>query len=195
MKEILLLFSFTLIASPVYAADYNVYYSRCNIRVLTEFGQNEISWKNWLAASVEIPAGTLLTTKKETVERDGLLVSGLIYKTPENNEYRTPDEPQEKYIQKEPLDLSTLSPEFQKAIKNAEPAIGMTKEQVFTALCAPAYVMRGIMKVDVQKTEQLSLDEIKQYDFWVYQRKKLGKKFVVEFNAAGLAEKIYWKFL
>ncbi len=194
MKKIFLLFSL-IIAAPLYAADDNVYYARCNIRVLTEFGQNKISWNNWLASSVEIPAGTPLTTKKEKVVRDGLIVSGMIYETPENKRYTTPDEPQEKYIQKEPLDLSTLSPEFQKAIKNAEPAMGMTKEQVFTAMCAPAYVMRGIMKVDVKKTEQLGLGEIKQYDFWVYQRKKLGKKFVVEFNEDGLAGKIYWKLL
>ncbi|MBI5234626.1 MAG: hypothetical protein HY886_00030 [Deltaproteobacteria bacterium] len=194
MKKIFLLLSLIL-ATPLAAADDNVYYARCNIRVLTGFGQNKISWNNWLASSVAIPAGTPLTTKKERVERDGLYVSEMIFETSENKRYTMPDEPQEKYIRKEPLDLSTLSPEFKKAVKNAEPAIGMTKEQVFTAMCAPAYVMAGIMKVDARKTEQLGLDEIKQYDFWVYQRKKLGKKFVVEFNEDVLAGKIYWKLL
>lgn len=183
MKKILLLFLLIPAASPLYAADDDIYYASCNIRVLRAFGQSEISWKNWLAASVEIPAGT-----RVLMENGSVLVVG-------NKKYDMPAEPQEKYIQKNPLDISELPPEFKEAIKNAEPVKGMTKEQVFMTMCAPAYLMRGSMKVDVQKTQQLSLGEMKQYEVWVYQRKRLGKKFVVEFNEAGLAEKIYWKIL
>lgn len=202
MNKIFLLLFFLFITTPLYAADENVYYARCNIRTR---GDKIATYDKWLTDPVGISAGTkIVSVGTETEwesERDSVHELHVAKITLEDGrKFKFPVGPLEKYLQTEPLVLSSLSQELKEAFKNDAPIIGMTKDQVFIALCAPNYVgnkkkesiLRRSERV-VTITEKLTIEDMKGFDLWVYQRTRSGKKFWVQFNDHGVSENMFWE--
>jgi len=189
-------FLLTLIASPLYAADGSAYYARCNIR---DHG-DEISKDNWLADPIGIPAGAKITVKGVGVlvrDFNGVEMTERVLKAvlEDGRNFKISTDLQDKYLQKEPLILTSVSQDIQDGFKKGEVVVGMTKEHVWITLCNPAYVIKGMVTRIVTSAEKLTLDDIKGFDLWVYKRKRIGKKFWVQFSDKGVVEKVYWGVL
>lgn len=168
--------------SPLYAADEAFYYAKCNLRA----HWHNVSAENWLGYEVGIPAGAKITSTTG---------STLNFVTDSGEAFEFPSGPHDKYLQSEPLDLVAMPQDVQLAIKSGEPVAGITKEQVLISLCAPAYVLKGLVTREVTETEKLTLDEVKAFDLWVYRRKRIGKKLWIQFDDKGAVEKIFWGVL
>lgn len=192
MKTLLILMTTLLLPAVALAEETKVLYARCNIRLHDE----KITQENWLADPVGISAGTkIISAKREKGEEFTFRIT-----LEDGRKFKMPEEWAGKYIQDNLPALDVLPPEFKYAVKNAEPAIGMTKEQVSFSMCVPAYTLiaaNPVMKRadGMEKTEGMPLAEIMKKPFWVYQRKRFGKKLVVEFGEDGLVKKVFWWML
>lgn len=145
------------------------YFARCNLKILKG---NYITWVNWQSAPTFIPVGTPLR-----IESNGEKVTIKELKT---GRYYTLDVGAkgniylEKFITKNPVDITQFPDKIQNHIKNAVARIGMSKEQVYYAMGPPAWAD--------EKTNLLSYEDIMDCDLWVYKRRRFGKNIGVAFD-------------
>ncbi len=113
-------------------AQEDVYYARCNLKVLKG---NEITWINWQAAPTFIPVGTKLR-----VTRTGSNAS--LVNVEANTTYSLEigadgDAFLEKFVTRHPVDIERFPEEIRANIQEAIAKVGMTKEQVYIAMAHP----------------------------------------------------------
>ena len=190
-------------AAPGNSADEELtYYARCNIRVF----DGAIWWENWLASDTFIPAGTRLGVSlyKDYGFGDSSepVSAAFIIDKRTGKKYSLKSGAQksnfiEKNLSKEPVEAG---PAFADTIKKEEVAVGMSKEQVYAAMCLPPYVLGSYSGtkgyIGVTKTDKSGFGDIMAANYWVYLRKKLGKRLIIEFDeASGSVKDVYWKVL
>jgi len=152
----------------------DLYYARCNLKVLDD---NSISWINWQATSSFVKAGARLN-----VLRDGHDIS--IVEVDSGRAYRLEpgsdrEEVLEKFVTRTPLDLSGYDAAVQKNIRLAVGKVGMTKEQVYMAMGPPAKIGTAVY---FRWTRELTLAECMEPDVWTYFRKKGGVNITFYFD-------------
>lgn len=184
------------------AAEETTYYARCNIRVF----DGAIWWENWLASDSFIPAGTQLGVSfdKDYGFGDGSEPASVpvIIDKRTGKKYSLRSEAKksnfiEKNLSREPVEVGNA---FADTIKKEEVAVGMSKEQVYAAMCLPPYVLGAYSGTKgfsgVSKTDRTALGDIMAANYWVYLRKKLGKRLIIQFDEAnGTVKDVYWKVL
>jgi hypothetical protein len=156
-------------ASAGYAQE-NVYYARCNLKVLDG---KEITWINWQAAPTFIPVGTKLR-----VTRTGSKASLVNMET--NATYTLDvgadgDAFLEKFVTKTPVRIADFPADVQENIRNAVAKVGMTKEQVYIAMGPPANLGKT-------RTNTMTYENIMAGELWVYARRRFGKNIGVSFD-------------
>ncbi|OOP57170.1 MAG: hypothetical protein AYP45_05150 [Candidatus Brocadia carolinensis] len=166
---LLLLF---LVSGVVYANEEHIYYARCNLKVLDG---NHITWVNWQSTPSFIPVDTRLK-----VTRSGDNASVVNIET--GSSYTLDigadgDVFLEKFVTKKPININRFSADVQSNIRNAVARIGMTKEEVYTAMGPPTNVLN-----DRSKTKTYA--DIMGADLWVYARRRFGKNIGVAFDPA-----------
>jgi hypothetical protein len=158
------------------AQDTDIYYARCNLKVIKG---NHITWVNWQSTPTYIPVGE----KIRIVDREKFIRGKGIIKleTIEDGKDYTLDIGTygdiflEKFITKENVDISKFPEKVQQNIRNLVAKVGMTKEQVYIAMGPPTKVVDG-------RTNQMTYDVIMDYDLWVYARRRFGKNIGVAFD-------------
>lgn len=168
-----LLFIFPIAMANTGQAEDDAYYARCNLKVLKG---NVITWVNWQASPSMVPAGTLLK-----VTKGGDKATLVDAKT--NTSYSldigaSGDQFLEKFVTKKPVDISKLPANIQEDIKKGIPRNGMTKEQVYIAMCPPGYINGK------DKTDNATYENIISANLWVYERRRFAKRIGVEFDAS-----------
>jgi hypothetical protein len=148
----------------------DVYYAKCNIKVLKD---NSITWVNWQAAPHSIPVGTKLKVTRSGQE-------AVFIREDTGGKYDVDlgadgDVYLEKFVSKKPVNIGKFPQDVQSGIRKGIAKVGMTKEQVYVAMGAPAKILSG-------STERMTLGEIMKSDNWFYARMRFGKKIGVEFN-------------
>jgi hypothetical protein len=161
-----------MFASAGYAQE-NVYYARCNLKVLDG---KEITWINWQAAPTFIPVGTKLR-----VTRTGSKASLVNMET--NATYTLDvgadgDAFLEKFVTKTPVRIAGFPADVQENIRNAVAKVGMTKEQVYIAMGPPANLGKS-------RTNTMTYENIMAGELWVYARRRFGKNIGVSFDPTG----------
>ncbi len=161
-----------LFFAPVGIAQEEVYYARCNLKVLEG---NEITWINWQSSPTFIPAGTKLR-----VTRTGSKASLVNMDT--NATYTLDigadgDAFLEKFVTRQPVDVERLPEDVRANIRSAVAKVGMTKEQVYIAMGPPTNVGKS-------RTNTMTYDNIMAADLWVYARRRFGKNIGVAFDPA-----------
>jgi hypothetical protein len=161
-----------MFASAGYAQE-NVYYARCNLKVLDG---KEITWINWQAAPTFIPVGTKLR-----VTRTGSKASLVNMET--NATYTLDvgadgDAFLEKFVTKTPVRIADFPADVQENIRNAVAKVGMTKEQVYIAMGPPANLGKS-------RTNTMTYENIMAGELWVYARRRFGKNIGVSFDPTG----------
>lgn len=156
--------------SPAGYAQEDVYYARCNLKVLEG---NEITWINWQAAPAFIPVGTRLR-----VTRTGSKASLVSVDT--NVTYTLDigadgEAFLEKFVTKRPVSVAGFPADAQVNIRNAVAKMGMTKEQVYIAMGPPTNVGKS-------RTNTMTYENIMSADLWVYARRRFGKNIGVAFD-------------
>lgn len=169
----------SLAAYPSVAAQTEeAYYARCNIKVLKG---NEINWLNFRAAEKQINLGTGLKVI--------LSADRAIFKDASTGESYRVDlgapgvKFLEKLVVKEPVDIGKIGKNHTNDIRSATIVKGMSKEEVYAAVCAPAFINNDI-------SEQAGYAEVIQADKWVYKTNKFGNNITIEFDKSGLAASI-----
>lgn len=170
---ICLLFVFSIAMTSTGQAEDDIYYARCNLKVLKG---NEITWVNWQSSPYMVPAGTHLKVTKGSGK-----ATLLDAKT--NTSYSLDigapgDQFLEKFVTKKPVDISKLPANIQEDIKKGIPRNGMTKEQVYIAMGPPAYIDGK------NKTDNATYENIMAANMWVYERRKFAKRIGIEFDAS-----------
>jgi len=171
MKKVffIVLFFSLLIANTVYGKD-NIYYARCNLKVLKG---SKITWVNWQSSPSFIPVNTKLRVTKAGDKASVVNVTtGSTYTLDIGAKG---DSFLEKFVTKKPLPIKKFPPEIQANIQNTVARIGMTKEQVYIAMGPPANVTAG-------KTNTMTYEQIIDSDLWVYKRRRFGKNIGVAFD-------------
>lgn len=153
-------------------AQDDVYYARCNLKVIDG---KEITWINWQAAPTFVPVGTKLqvTRKKDTAT----LVDPNTKTTYTLDIGADGDVYLEKFVTKHPVDIAQFSGEVQANIRQAVAKVGMTKEQVYIAMGPPTNVGK-------ERTNKMTYDQIMASNLWVYARRRFGKNIGVAFDPA-----------
>jgi len=172
MKRIYFFFVFIilLIAEPVLSQDADMYYARCNLKVLKG---TYITWVNWQAAPTYVPAGTalrvsmhgskatLVDIKKDMKYDLDIGANG--------NQFL------EKFVSKTMVDLNNFPEDIRENIRQGVARLGMTKEEVYIAMGPPAKVSTG-------KTHNMTFEDIMKHDLWIYSRRRFGKNIGVSFD-------------
>ena len=153
-------------------AQDDVYYARCNLKVLEG---NEITWINWQAAPAFIPVGTKLqvTRTKDTAS----LVNPETKATYTLDIGADGDAYLEKFVTRQPVDEAGFPEEVRENIGKAIAKVGMTKEQVYIAMGPPTNLGKT-------RTSTMTYDQIMASDQWVYARRRFGKNIGVAFDPA-----------
>ena len=149
----------------------NIYYARCNLKVIKG---NHITWVNWQSTPTFIHAGTRLK-----VTRTGNTASVVNIETGSSYTLDIGADGEvflEKFVTKKPLDINQFSADVLNNIKNTVARIGMTKEEVYTAMGPPTNI--GNVRSNTKTYE-----DIMSADLWVYARRRFGKNIGVEFDA------------
>lgn len=174
MNRMLKLFGFAvfafMVAAPAMAEE--IYYSRCNLKVLPK--GNQITWTNWQSTPTFIPVGTKL---KVTVNGDNATFvddKGASYPVDLG---ASGQEFLEKFVTKHDIDVAKAGGKFAGDIKQAVIRVGMTKEQAYMAMCMPAYINGK------NSTEKAAYKEILAANQWIYERKRFAKRIGIEFDA------------
>jgi hypothetical protein len=146
-----------------------VYYARCNLKVIKG---NYITWVNWQSTPIFLPVGT-----EFTIERSGSKAT--LYDVKQGTEYDLDigadgENYLEKFVSKNQVSIKEYSTEIQANIRNTVARIGMTKEQVYIAMGPPAWAG--------EKTYNMTYDEIMAANLWVYKRRRFGKNIGVAFD-------------
>lgn len=166
---ILLLF---LVSGVVYANEENIYYARCNLKVIDG---NHITWVNWQSTPSFIPAGTKLKVTKTGNKASIVNIeTGSSYTLDIGTDG---DVFLEKFVTKKPVDINRFSADVQSNIRNTVARIGMTKEEVYIAMGPPTNV------VNVRSNTKTYAD-IMGADLWIYARRRFGKNIGVAFDPA-----------
>jgi len=153
-------------------AQEDVFYARCNLKVIEG---NEITWINWQAAPTFIPVGT-----KFRVARTGSKASLVNIETKATYTLdigADGDAFLEKFVTKKPMHITNFPADVQANIRNAVAKIGMTKEQVYIAMGPPTNVGKS-------RTNTMTSENIMAADLWVYARRRFGKNIGVAFDPA-----------
>lgn len=162
-----------------YGLAEDVYYSRCNLKVLPK--GNQITWTNWQSTPSFIPVGTKL---KVTVSGNGATFvddKGASYPVDLG---ASGQEFLEKFVTKHDIDAAKAGGKFAGDIKQAVIRVGMTKEQAYMAMCMPAYINGK------NSTEKAAYKEILAANQWVYKRSRFGKNIGIEFDqSSGLVSR------
>lgn len=148
----------------------DVYYARCNLKVIK--GDN-ISWINWQSTPTFIPVGTKLKVAKADSR-------ATLVRLDTNASYALDigadgDVFLEKFVTKKPISIDKFSPEVQANIRKAIAKIGMTKEEVYIAMGPPT-------NIDNARTNDKTYENIMRSDSWVYARRRFGKNIGVAFD-------------
>ena len=158
-----------LVCPPTYG-DENVYYARCNLKVIKG---NQITWVNWQSSPTFIPAGTKLNVTK--AGRKASLVNPETKATYTLDIGGGGDNLLEKFVTKNPVDSSKFPQDVQANIRNTVAKVGMTKEQVYIAMGPPANIGNA-------RTNTMTYENIMAADLWVYARRRFGKNIGVAFD-------------
>jgi hypothetical protein len=153
-------------------AQDDVFYARCNLKVMEG---NEITWINWQAAPTFIPVGTKLR-----VTRTGSKASLVNVETKTTYTLDIGGDGQaflEKFVTKTSVDIGGFPADVQADIRNAVAKVGMTKEQAYIAMGPPTNVGKS-------RTNTMTYDNIMAGDLWVYARRRFGKNIGVAFDPA-----------
>jgi len=153
-------------------AQEDVYYARCNLKVIEG---NEITWINWQAAPTFVPVGT-----KFRVTRTGskaTLVNMETKATYTLDIGADGDAFLEKFVTKKPVGITDFPADVQADIRNAVAKVGMTKEQVYIAMGPPTNLGKS-------RTNTMTYENIMASDLWVYARRRFGKNIGVAFDPA-----------
>lgn len=159
-----------LLFAPTGATQEDVYYARCNLKVLKG---NEITWVNWQAAPTFIPVGTKLK-----VTRDGSKASVVIVATNASYTLDVGADGEaflQKFVSRRPVDVKRFPADVQANIRNAVAKVGMTKEQVYIAMGPP-------VNVGQTRTNKMTYENIMAADLWVYARRRAAKNIGVAFD-------------
>lgn len=159
-----------VIIKPALSEETDIYYARCNLKVL---GGSHITWINWQATPVFILVGTPL---KVSIQGSKATLTDM----KKNITYKLDigakgQQFLEKFVSKEKIDLKSFSENSWTNIKLAVARIGMTKEEVYIAMGPP-------MKVSIGDTRKMTYEEIMKYDLWIYARRRLSKNIGVSFD-------------
>jgi hypothetical protein len=175
MKRALCLLA-VLVAAPFFLStaghcEDDVYYTRCNLKVLPN---NELTWINWQMAPSSLPFDT-----KVKVTKGGKKATLVDAAT--NTAYKLDigaegDPFLEKFVTKKPVDIKKFPQDIQSAIRTGTVRIGMTKEQVYIAMGPPA-------KVGTVNTNAMNYENILAADLWIFARRRASKNIGVVFDA------------
>ena len=168
-----LLFVFSVARANTGQAEDGAYYARCNLKVLKG---NQITWVNYQSAPSFIPAGTKLKVTKSS--STATLLDAATNVSYSLDAGASGDQFLEKFVTKKPVDISKLPTNIQEDIKKGIPRNGMTKEQVYIAMCPPGYINGK------DKTDNATYENIISANLWVYERKRFAKRIGVEFDAS-----------
>ncbi|MEK7842439.1 MAG: hypothetical protein AAB197_07170 [Deltaproteobacteria bacterium] len=168
-----LLFVFSVARANTGQAEDGAYYARCNLKVLKG---NKITWVNWQSSPSMVPAGTKLKVTKG--DGEATLVDAKTNTSYSLDIGASGDQFLEKFVTKKPVDISNLPANIQKDIKKGIPRNDMTKEQVYIAMGPPAYIDGK------NKTDNATYENIMAANLWVYERRRLGKRIGIEFDAS-----------
>lgn len=153
-------------------AQEDVYYARCNLKVLEG---NEITWINWQATPTFIPVGT-----KFRVTRTGSKASLVNVETKATYTLDIGADGEvflEKFVMRTPVHITHFPVDVQANIRNAVAKEGMTKAQVYIAMGPPTNVGKS-------RSNTMTYENIMAGDLWVYARRRLGKNIGVAFDPA-----------
>lgn len=150
--------------------DEDVYYARCNLKVLKD---NSITWINWQSAPTFIPVGTKLRVtpagNKASVVNPATNVTYTLDIGADGDAFL------EKFVMRKRVEISSFPPEVQANIRNAVAKVGMTKEQVYIAMGPPTNLGKS-------RTNNMTYENIMGGDLWVYARRRFGKDIGVAFD-------------
>lgn len=149
----------------------NIYYARCNLKVIKG---SYITWINWQATNDFIPAGTKLNVTLNGDKAE--LVDEATGKKYELDIGASGEKYLEKFVSKTPVSITKFSKEAQRNIKKTITKVGMTKEETYVAMGPPANANRT-------NTDNMTYEEIMKADLWVYKRRRFGKNIGVSFDS------------
>lgn len=152
------------------SAQEDVYYARCNLKVMDK---NEITWVNWQAAPTFLPVGT-----KFRVTRKGSKAS--LVQVDTNASYELDigadgDVFLEKFVTKQSVSVEQFPEDVRQNIRNAVAKVGMTKAQVYIAMGPPT-------NLGQTRTSNMTYDNIMASNLWVYARRRFAKNIGVAFD-------------
>src|SRR6266498_3663092 len=126
------LFAVVSVLSTVGYCGEDVYYARCNLKVLKD---NSITWINWQSAPTSIPVGTKLMVtpsgNRASVVNPATNVAYALDIGADSDAFL------DKFVTKKRVDISSFPSNVQANIRNAVAKVGMTKEQVYIAMGPP----------------------------------------------------------
>lgn len=166
-------FGFALAIHPL-EAKAETYYARCNMKVVEK--GNYVTWENFRvdAGQRTIAVGTKLTGDGSTLtEPNGSTFTMKL--GADGAQYLA------KFVSKQPV---SVGGSHAGDIKNGIPRVGMTKEQVYKALCAPAYVDGK------NATKGMTYDEIMKASQWTWRRRTFATNIGVRFDSSGKATEV-----
>jgi hypothetical protein len=170
VRKLILFLVLALVLSQAAAADDDIYYARCNLKVNKG---DLITWVNWQAAPEILPIGTevriTLHGEKATVVGVDSTRSYTLDMGASGDQFL------EKFFIKTPIDLSQLPQNVQDNIRASVTRVGMSKEEAYMAMGPPAWVLRG-------NTNVLTYGDIMNANSWVYRRKRFGKNIGLKFD-------------
>lgn len=164
------LFILAVLAVNSKAEEGNIYYARCNLKVIKG---NYITWVNWQAAPEYLPVSTKL--KVDIKGNKAILTDAKTGKKYTLDTGSKGDVFLEKFITKDAVNIDQYPKDIQDNIRDAVARIGMAKEQVYIAMGPPAWITSG-------DTDNKTYEDIMDSSLWVYKRNRFGKNIGVEFN-------------
>ena len=157
---------------PAGNAQEDVYYARCNLKVIEG---NEMTWINWQAAPTFVPVGTKFQV---TRNKDKASLVNMETKATYTLDVGADGEVYlEKFVTRRPVSVERFPEDVRDNIRKAVAKVGMTKEQVYIAMGPPT-------NVGQTRTNSLTYDKIMASDLWVYARRRFGKNIGVAFDPA-----------
>lgn len=158
-----------LASSPAGRCDDDVYYARCNLKVL----KDTVSWLNWQASPSFIPAGTKLKLVKGG--DGGTLTNPETGATYRLDAGAAGDQYIEKFVTRKAVSLKSHPEDVQAHIRSGMVKVGMTKAQVYLALGPP-------VTVGGARTNTMTYEAIMTGDVWIYARKRMSKNIGLVFD-------------
>jgi hypothetical protein len=171
-RFLLVLWVFSLAFIRAGSAQEDVYYARCNLKVIEG---DEITWINWQAAPTFLPVGTKFQVTRSKDKAS--LVNMETKATYKLDIGADGDAYLEKFVTRPPVDVERFPEVVRDNIRKAVAKVGMTKEQVYIAMGPPT-------NLGQKRTNTMTYDQIMASDLWVYARRRFGKNIGVAFDPA-----------